>query len=124
MRNPFLFFSDLAKQPLWVPVWVTILALANMSSLFFWSEPLAKAILITFMVSGMLMMALYSYFGYEKILGMGHVLWLFLLPCLVFHLTRVDGGFFLYLAALSVSLSISLVFDAIDIWKYFHDKRA
>lgn len=124
MRNPFLFFSDLVKQPLWVSVWVAILALANIASLLFWSAPLAKVIFITFMVSAMTIMALYSYFGFEKILGIGHVFWIFLLPYILLQLVHVDGRFFLYLVTLSVLLTISLVFDAIDVWKYFHDIRA
>jgi hypothetical protein len=124
MRNPFLFYSDLVKQPLWVSVWVAILALANIASLLFWSAPLAKVIFITFMVSAMTIMALYSYFGFEKILGIGHVFWIFLLPYILLQLVHVDGRFFLYLVTLSVLLTISLVFDAIDVWKYFHDIRA
>ncbi len=123
MRNPFLFFSDLVKQPLWVSVWVAILALANIASLFFWSAPLAKVIFITFMVSAMTMMALYSYFGFEKILGIGHVFWIFLLPYILLQIAHVDDEFFLYLVTLSALLTISLVFDAIDVWKYFHDIR-
>ncbi len=123
MRNPFLFFSDLVKQPFYVSVWVAILALANFVSLLFWSAPLAKVIFITFMVSAMTMMALYSYFGFEKILGIGHVFWVFLLPYILLQFVHVDGKFFLYLVTLSVLLTISLVFDAIDVWKYFHDNR-
>ena len=121
MCDPFLFFSDLAKQPLWVSVWVAILALANFVSLLFWSAPLAKVIFITFMVSAMTMMALYSYFGFEKILGIGHVFWILLLSYILLQLVHVDGRFFLYLVTLSVLLTISLVFDAIDVWKYFRD---
>jgi hypothetical protein len=123
MRNPLLFFSDLLKQPLWVPVWVAILTLANMASLFFWSEPAAKVIFITFMVSATIMMAMYSCFGFEKILGLGHVLWIFLLPYILLQLAHTDGTFFLYLVTLSIFLTISLMFDVIDVWKYFRDKR-
>ena len=118
-----LFFSDLAKQPLWVPRWVAILALANIASLLFWPAPLAKVIFITFMVSAMMMMALYSYFGFEKILGIGHVFWIFLLPYIFLQMVHVDDGFFLYLVILSALLTISLVFDAIDVWKYIHNRR-
>ena len=124
MRNPFLFFDALVKQPLWVPVWVALLALANIASLFFWSAPLAKLIFIAFMASAMAIMALYSYFGFEKILGMGHVFWVFLLPYILLQLEYVEGIFFMYLVTLSVFLTISLVFDTIDVWKYIHDKRA
>jgi hypothetical protein len=116
-----LFFTDLVKQPLWVPIWVAILALANIASLLFWSAPLAKVIFITFMVSAMIMMALYSYFGFERILGIGHVFWIFLLPYILLQIVHVDDEFFLYLVILSALLTISLVFDAIDVWKYFHD---
>ena len=124
MRNPFLFFDALVKQPLWVPVWVALLALVNIASLFFWSAPLAKLIFIAFMLSAMAIMALYSYFGFEKILGMGHVLWIFLLPYILLQLEYVEGIFFMYLVTLSVFLTISLVFDTIDVWKYIHEKGA
>ncbi len=124
MRNPLLFFSELLKQPRWVAAWVVCLALANMASLFFWAEPLARIIFITFMASAMAMMALYSYFGFEKILGVGHVLWVVLLPCMLFQLVRMDGAFFLYLVTLSIFLTLSLVFDVLDIWKYLQGVRA
>ena len=107
MHNPFGFFSDLVKQPLWVPVWMTILALANIASLLFWSVPLAKVIFLIFMVSAMTMMALYSYFGFKKILGIGHGFWIFLLPYILLQLQQVEGMFFLYLVSLSVLLAIS-----------------
>ncbi len=123
MRNPLLFFSELLKQPRWVAAWVACLALANMASLFFWAESLAKVIFLTFMASAMAMMALYSYFGFEKILGIGHVLWVFLLPGILLQLVHVDGAFFGYLVTLSVLLAISLGFDVIDVWKYFHGER-
>ena len=124
MRNPFRFFSELLKQPRWVPVWVAVLASGNIVSLCFWSESLAKVIFLTFMASAMAMMALYSYFGFEKILGIGHVLWLFLLPGILLQLVHVDGSFFGYLVTLSVLLAISLGFDVIDVWKYFHGERS
>ena len=124
MRNPFLFFADLAKQPLWVSTWVAILALANIASLLFWPALLAKLIFITFMVSAVTMMALYSYFGFEKILGTGHVFWLVLVPYILLQLPHTDGIFFAYLVMLSAVLTISLVLDATDVWKYFHGRRA
>ena len=124
MHNPFLFFRDLARQPLWVSIWVALLAAANLASIFFWPDPLAKTIFVTFMVSAAAMMVLYSYFGFEKILGAGHVLWIFLLPYILLELPRVDEHFSLYLSALSVLIAISLVFDIVDVWKYLSGWRA
>ena len=124
MRNPLLFFTDLAKQPLWVSVWVAILALANIASLLFWPAFLVKVIIVTFIVSAVAMMTLYSYFGFEKILGIGHVFWVFLVPYILLQLPHTDGIFFAYLVTLSALLTISLVLDSTDVWKYFHDMRA
>ena len=109
MRNPVFFFVDLARQPLWVSVWVAILALANIASLFFWPTLLAKVILIAFLISAMTMMALYSYFGFEKILGIGHVFWVFLLPYILLQLPHTDCSFFFYLATLSVLIYLASV---------------
>ena len=119
-----LFFRDLARQPLRVSAWVAILAYANMASVFYWPETLARLIFAVFMVSAVLMMALYSYFGFEKILGLGHVLWIFLLPYIVVRLDDVDAGFSAYLVVLAILIAVSLVFDVLDVWRYVRERRA
>ena len=75
------------------------------------------------MVSATTMMVLYSYFGFEKILGAGHVFWIFLLPYILLELPQAHELFFLYLAVLSVFIAISLVFDIVDVWRYLSDRR-
>ena len=123
MRNPLCFFGDLAKQPLWVSVWVAILALVNVASVFFWSETLARVIFGVFIISAILMMTLYSLFGFQKILGLGHVVWVFLLPYVVTNLDHVDRGFSFYLIVFVILTTVSLVFDFIDVWRYLRDNR-
>lgn len=123
MRNPLGFFVDLLRQPMWIPVWVSCLAVVNLLSLRFWDEPLARIILVTFLLSAMLMMALYARFGFEKILGLGHVLWVPLLPFLLASIPGAENGFQAYLVVLSISIAISLAFDAVDVWKYFAGRR-
>ena len=93
-----------------------------MGSLIFWQEPIAKIIFITFMASATLMMALYSKFGFEKILGLGHILWMPLTFYLLTCLPVTDEIFNNYLIALLISISISLIFDTVDAWKYFNGK--
>lgn len=124
MNNPLGFFADLLRQPAWVPAWVSFLVTINLLSLRYWEEPLARIILGTFLVSAMLMMALYARFGFEKILGLGHVLWLPLLPYLLASIPGAEPGFQAYLVALSASIAISLAFDIVDVWKYFAARRA
>jgi hypothetical protein len=119
MRNPFKFFIELMQQPVWIPIWLLFLMIANVSSLMFWSEPIAKVIFFTFMFSALLMMALYSKFGFEKILGMGHILWIPLLVYVLIEIPATEGAFKSYLVILLISLTISLVFDIIDVWRYF-----
>lgn len=123
MRNPFLFFKDLLSQPLRVSALVVILAIANLASLLFWAEPLAKIIFITFILSSTAKIILYSCFGFEKILGIAHIFWLYLIPFIVLQLVYMEGVFLVYLVVLALLLCISLVYDAIDIWRYFRELR-
>jgi ABC-type branched-subunit amino acid transport system permease subunit len=123
MRNPLRFFVELLQQPVWIPIWVFYLMVINVASVSFWHEPLAKIIFITFMLSAMLMMGLYSRFGFEKILGLGHVLWAPLLAYVVTQLPAIESSFKLYLVVFSVSIVISLAFDIVDVWKYFSDRK-
>ncbi len=119
MRNPLLFFVELMQQPLWIPLWVSALMMVNMASLFFWHEVLAQIIFITFMASAMIMMLLYSHFGFEKILGLGHILWIPLLIYIFIQIPEAEQAFRHYLIVLSAFISISLLFDAMDTFKYF-----
>jgi hypothetical protein len=64
------------------------------------------------------MMGLYSRFGFERILGMGHVLWLPLLVYVLIDLPTASDTFAVYLIILSISIAISLAIDIVDVWKY------
>lgn len=123
LRNPLRFFSELLNQPAWVVGWVFVLMVVNMASLAFWSEPLAKLILVVFMLSAMLMMGLYMVFGFERILGLGHVFWIPLLGYLLVQLQETEGLFAGYLIVLSLAIGISLLFDIRDVWIYLSSKR-
>jgi hypothetical protein len=119
MRNPFHFFVELMQQSISISVWLLFLMIVNIASVAFWDELLAKVILITFVLSAIFMMGLYSKFGFEKILGLGHIFWIPLLVYVLLETQAAEGAFKGYLIILSISLTISLVFDIIDVWKYF-----
>ena len=123
LRNPLRFFSELLDQPAWVAGWVFALMVINMASLAFWSEPPAKLILVVFMLSAMLMMGLYAVFGFERILGLGHVFWIPLLGYLIIQLQQTEGPFVDYLLVLSITIGVSLLFDIRDVWLYLASKR-
>lgn len=123
MRNPFKFFVELARQPLWIPIWVSLLMLVNFASAAFWNEPTSKLILATFMVSSMLMMGLCSRFGFAKILGLGHILWIPLLLHVLTRLPHASGAFMVYLIAWCIATAVSLAFDVVDVRKYFAARK-
>ena len=118
-NNPLHFFAELLKQPNWVIAWVSALMMINLLSLAFWEQTLAKLIFAVFMVSAMIMTGLYAKFGFQKILGIGHILWVPLLFYVASNLPGTGGIFHSYLMGWSVCVAISLVFDFIDVWKYF-----
>ena len=97
--------------------------IVNLASAGFWDYPLAKVIFAAFMLSAMLMMGLYSRFGFEKILGMGHILWPPLFVYVLMEIPDTGASFRIYLIVWSVITAISLVFDVIDLWKYFASRK-
>ncbi len=124
MRNPLRFFIELMQQRAWVVIWVSFLLMINIASVGFWNEPLAKVIFVTFMLSAMLMMGLYARFGYEKILGLGHILWIPLLAYVLLEISNTQDDFKAYLIMLSASIAISLVIDIVDVCKYFASRKS
>ena len=124
LRNPLMVLSELLRQPRGVAVWVFALMGIKLPGMVFWSEPLALAIVAVFLLSAMLMMGLYAVYGFERILGLGHVLWIPLLVVLLMHLPQAAGAFAGYLIVLVLCIGISLLFDVRDVWNYVSTKRA
>lgn len=124
IRNPFKFFTELMHQRLWLVIWVYYLVILNFSSAFFWDEPLAKAIFLTFIISTITTIGLYSRFGFEKIIGFGHIFWIPLLLFLLPQITDSSGGYRNYLAILSSSIIILLAFDTVEVWKYLSQEKS
>jgi len=113
------------RQPPVVLAWVGLLVLANgIAPLFFWQTLEAKVVLVTLMTGGVLMELLTWRLGFTRLLGLGHVLWLALVPWLV---TRVGlheaGPVVFWLAAVLVLDSLSLVLDVRDVVRYAGGER-
>ena len=116
----------LMRQPPIVVAWVGLLVLANgVASAFFWHTLEANVILVTFGLGGVLMEVLAWRQGFTRLLGLGHVLWLGLVPWLV---TRVslheERAVVLWLTAVIVLNSMSLVLDVRDVVLYVQGDRA
>mgnify|MGYP000294414324 FL=1 len=116
---PYLFFRDLVRGPLWINIWVQILMMVNFAGVFFWHEPLAQLIFFTFVITSFFMMYLYSKFGMARILGLGHVLWLLLIPYLMMVWPTLSGDIKHYITIVIICNTISLIFDINDVRLHF-----
>ncbi len=124
MPHPLHLVTDLLRQPRPVQAWVIFMMLVNCASVLFWSEPLARVILAVFLVSAMLLMLLHARFGYSGLLGLAHVLWIPLLPVLLWRLPSAAGAFQGYLVLLSVVILVSLLLDVRDVWRHVRSGQA
>ena len=86
--NAFIRFNrGMLKMPLQWQLWVMLLVAANLvAALFFLRRLEAQVVLGTFGASMILMTLLTGRFGFTRIVGLGHILWI---PMLAFLFTRL-----------------------------------
>ena len=126
MRAFIKFNKGILRMPMGVQLWLLVLMIANMVvPLFFFGRLEARVVLLTFLANFLLMVILTALAGFTRLLGAGHVLWI---PLLVFLLTRTDqfdvhSPFGIWLVVLMVVNSISLILDAIDVYRYVSGER-
>ena len=81
------------KMPIPWRMWLMFLMAVNMIVPFFFLDRVeARVVLVTMIVSATLMMAMTGKFGFTRILGLGHVLWIPLVFCLWARLGGAPGG--------------------------------
>ena len=125
--NAFLkFMTGLLRTPApWKP-WLAALIGANaIAPLFFWDHVESRVVLATILASSILMTLLTARFGFTRILGLGHILWI---PMLIFLLSRLDSipandGFGIWIRVLLVINAVSIVIDAVDVYRYLGGDR-
>ncbi len=120
--------EHMMSQPLWVVIWLTIMALLHVAAV-----PLAfkdwrpRVMIIVMGLNVILMSALFQEYGYTRILGLAHVI--FWTPLLAYlwktrkaHPERIWIGRFVRVAMLVIF--ISLIFDYSDVIQYMLGDRA
>lgn len=121
------FNRSVFKLPLPWRVWLMLLMAVNMIVPFFFLDRIeARVVLVTMIVSATLMMAMTGKFGFTRILGLGHVLWI---PLLFYLWTRLgehpaDEPFGLWIRLVMVLNSLSLAIDTVDVVRYIRGDRA
>ena len=126
MKAFIKFNRGMLKMPLQWQLWMAVLIAANLvAALFFLHRIEAQVVLGTLLASMILTTFLTARFGFTRILGLGHILWV---PMLAFLFTRLgdipaSDAFGIWIRALIVLNSVSLVIDAVDVIRYIAGDR-
>ena len=106
--------------------WTILLVLANLVLPWFFFGTLEAAVVLAGVILSLtLMITLYSKYGFVRLLGVGHIPWLFTVPWLYSRLGQAaeSGGFYYWLLAVVVLDSLSLVIDAVDVARYWKGEQ-
>ncbi len=81
--------------------------------------------LAAFLASAALMTAIFATKGFVRLLGIGHIFWVPMVPWLWIRLDQVglDSPLGYWIAAVIVVDGISLVIDAVDVFRYLRGDR-
>ncbi len=125
--NAFLKFNKgMLRMPFHWQLWLLVLVTANViGPLIFLDHVEARIVLGTILASMMLMVFLTARFGFTRILGLGHILWI---PMLLFLFTRLGhipatDAYGIWIRVLMVLNTVSLVIDAVDVGRYMTGDR-
>ena len=123
---PFEFMKTMFVNGLGLSVWISLLLLANMAiPLFFITALEAQFVLVAAMAGTLVQMGIFASNGFVRLLEIGHIFWVPLLPWLW---TRL-GGFqemeplAVWIVTVIVFNGVSLVIDVIDAWRYLAGDR-
>ncbi len=107
--------------------WIGALLAVNLvGPLLYLHTTEARVVLLAFLLGATAQLLIFQRLGFVRLLGLGHVAWL---PMLVWLLTRpttipTGDGFTLWLWAVILLDSVSLIIDAADVVRYARGERA
>ena len=121
----FIKFNKGVLRMSWpVKAWLLLLVAANaVAPLFFLGRLEAQAVLAAMMIGATLMSLLTARFGFSRILGLGHILWIPLVGWLAFRLGQIpaEDPFGLWIRGVMLLNAVSLVIDIADVVRYGHN---
>ena len=118
----FIKFNKGVLRMSWpVKVWLLLLVAANaVAPLFFLQRIEAQMVLGAMFIGATLMSLLTARFGFTRILGLGHILWIPLVGWLAFRLGQIpaDDAFGMWIRGVMLLNTVSLVIDGVDVVRY------
>ncbi len=126
MKAVIGFTKGLISLPMPWPVWLGLLVAVNVAGPIYFFEALeAKVVLAAFLASAVLMTAIFANKGFVRLLGIGHIFWVPMVPWLWTRLDQVEPGNLIgyWMIAVVALNGISLIIDAIDVVRYVAGDR-
>ncbi len=120
------FTKGLMSFPMPWRIWLGLMVAVNtVGPIYFFEALEAKVVLAAFLASAALMTAIFATKGFVRLLGIGHIFWVPMVPWLWFRLDQVGPGDSLgyWIIAVMIMDSISLIIDAIDVLRYLKGER-
>lgn len=114
-------FRGILAEPTHLLLWISWLIAVNSAAVFFLSRIEARWVLGAWVLNALLMTALAELNGYNRLLGLSHVLlWTPLLVCLWRRRERYAGGTPAerWIRIVFVTNLVSLVVDVLDVGRY------
>ncbi len=108
-------------------VWLALLVAANMVvPLFYITTREGQVVLVAILVGAVIQMVIFGAKGFVRLLGLGHILWVPMVPWLWTRLDQDSSGsiFGYWLLAVIVLDSLSLMIDVVDVIRYIKGERA
>jgi hypothetical protein len=118
--------SEILQEPWWLLLWMGWMGFVNIAAVAFWSEREARWVLAAFVAAFVAMQVLYQINGYNRFLGLAHIVfWVPLLIYLYGQLSKVIGPrlFETWLRVLMATNGVSLVIDVVDVLRYLVGDR-
>lgn len=105
-------------------VWAVLLILVNLASLAFIDTIYAQLNLAAVLLGIGGMIFIHMRLGFVRLLGIGHLLWVPMLPWFAFNLPdRADTWLYFWVLVLMVTNCISLIIDSMDVARWLRGER-
>ena len=106
--------------------WMGLLIGVNMVVPLYFIRTLEAKVVLAAMICGLLIMtAVFGAKGFVRLLGIGHIAWVPMIPWLINRLdnTTFQSFFGYWLAAIIILNFLSLIIDGIDVLRYIKGER-